>query len=581
MIIQALVEYHDRRAALGGADVAPPGFEWKEIPFLLEITPDGALVQIEDTRSQEGKKKPRARKFLVPTAIKRTVKVSANLLWDSAEYVLGVVCRSAPERVAQQHAAFRARMDTDIEQSGDIPAIRAIRRFLEYNQIPALQKSPYWPEILENPFMSFRVAGDPVAVVEDPAVVSAIRMENAPVSADGPSGFCLATGEPGPPARLHPAIKGVWGAQTAGANIVSFNLPAFNSYGKEQGANAPIGERAAEAYTKAINLLLARDSAQRVQLGDAAVIFWAARQDASEFERQVAALLGEPTADDPDRNTLAVRGLLSAWRSGAWPPPGGDSRFYVLGLAPNAARIAVRFWKEGTVGELGERLARHFAGLEINPDREGGREHVSQQALLRDLAPQQKSENLPPRLTDDLLRAAFDGTPYPASLANAAIRRIRAEQRVTQPRAAILKAYLNRLRKTNDPEKELDVSLDKDNPNPAYRLGRLFAVFERIQYEAQGELNANIRDKYYGSASANPSYVFPILDRLKNHHLKAIQNRGRATNLEKLVGEIIDGLDAQQPFPRTLSLENQGRFAVGYYHQRRHASTYKSESTEE
>ncbi|MBS4096494.1 MAG: type I-C CRISPR-associated protein Cas8c/Csd1 [Sulfuricella sp.] len=385
------------------------------------------------------------------------------------------------------------------------------------------------------------------------------------------AGLCLVSGESDELERLHPSIKGVWGAQSSGANIVSFNLDAFRSYAKEQGANAPVGKRAAFAYTTALNHLLAKGSKQRIQVGDASTVFWAEKPGHS-METLFPRALGEAERDDPDIGTDAVKALLAAPHSGAEFFEDGDTRFYVLGLAPNAARIAVRFWETRSVAELAVNIRRHFDDLRIDHAPHEA-DTLSLFRLLVATATQGKAENIPPNLGGELLRSVIGGLPYPQTLLSGAIRRIRAEQEVTYPRAAIIKASLNRYSKME----ELKMSLDENNLNPAYRLGRLFAVLERAQERASPNLNATIRDRYYGAASSTPVTVFPTLLKLKNHHVAKLDNKGEAVNLEKLIGQIVDGID---DFPAQLGLHDQGRFAIGYYHQRQAFFT-KSDKNEQ
>jgi CRISPR-associated protein Csd1 len=571
MILQALVNYYERKS--GSGELAPDGFEPKEIPFVLVLDEAGGFVQIDDTRRIDGKKKT-ARAFLVPQAVKRSVDIAANLLWDTPEYVLGVMRDGGkPERVAEQHAAFKARLE-GLAQSGDA-GLGAVRIFLAALDLTPLQADPLWAELTAaNPFISFRLASDTAdtLVCQRSGVIDAIRSADAGASKE--PGFCLVRGEEDGIARLHPAIKGVWGAQTAGANIVSFNLAAFSSYGKEQSYNAPVGERAAFAYTTALNHLLRKGSTQRMQVGDASTVFWVAGVEQSRFGQDFAALFGEVEKDDPDRGTDAVRNLYRATETGVYVDGDATAQFCVLGLAPNAARIAVRFWQLAPIGELALHIRKHFDDLELTkPSFE--KPYLSLYRLLTSIALQNKAENVPPDLAGDTMRAILSGAPYPSMLLQAAVRRIRAEQKVDYPRAAILKASLNRLIRHNRlSAKELSVSLDRNNTDPAYCLGRLFATLERIQGSAQPGINATIRERYYGAASSAPASVFPILLKLKNHHLAKIDRPGLVVWFEKLLGEIFGGLNS---IPPRLSLAQQGVFAIGYYHQQQDFFASKSQ----
>ncbi len=574
MILQALNDYYQRRQrAENPRDRLPAfGLEEKEIPFVIEIDGNGKLVNLVDTRSSEGKKKI-AQRFLVPQGVKKTSGVAANLLWDTAEYVLGVDTKGKPERVAEQHRAFRARLEA-LPQSAQADAgIQAVLAFLDAVDIASMEAMPAWPDILAaNPIMTFRLQGDIELICQRPAAVAAFETV---ANDDEASGICLVTGNAAAIERLHPAIKGVWGAQTSGANIVSFNLDAFNSYGKTQGSNAPLGKSAVFAYTTALNHLLARDSRQRIQVGDASTVFWA--EEAHDLEAALPDLFGEPPKDDPHRGTEALKALYEAVHSGKFSRGSKDTRFHVLGLAPNAARIAIRFWEIGTAFDLGQRVLRHFEDIKIVRAPHDP-EHLSLFRLLTAIAVQGKADNIPPNLGGETMRSILEGRPYPASLLNLAIQRCRAEQKPTYARAAVIKASLNRLIRhhntASQSEKELQIMLDSDNINPPYLLGRLFATLEKVQEEASPGLNATIRDRYYSAASSTPVAVFTTLLRLKNHHLGKL-SKGRSTQMEKLIGEIMAGLN---DFPRILALPDQGRFALGYYHQRQAFFT-KSDNT--
>ena len=582
MILQALSEYHRRK--IDDPDPAKRlpafGLEQKEIPFVLEIAADGTLVQLRDTRALVGTKKV-GRSFRVPQGVKKTSGVAANLLWDSMEYVLGIDTRGKPERVVEQHAAFRTRIEALPARAREDEGIQAVLRFLTSFDPSRLEAEAAWPELLEtNPVMSFLLHGDVDLVCQRPAVVSAAL--NVSDEADAPQAMCLVSGEIAPVERLHAPIKGVWGAQTSGANIVSFNARAFESYGKtqRQGENAPVSKAAAFAYTTALNHLLRKDSLQRMQVGDASTVFWA-EQD-HELEAELSVILGESYKGDPDGNTLAVRALYSAVQSGSLGTlESTQNRFHVLGLSPNAARVSIRFYHCLPLHELAARIVAHFEDLKMVRGKTDA-EYPSLFRLLAAVAVQGKADNILPNLGGAVIDAVLGGptAPYPALWLNAAVNRCRAEQSVNYLRAAAIKACLNRSirRRTqvsiDTPEQEFLPMLDLTNANAAYRLGRLFSALEKIQEEASPGLNATIRDRYYGAASSTPVAVFTTLLRLKNSHLKKL-SIGRSVWFEKLLGEV---LGAVNDFPKHLSLQDQGRFALGYYHQRQAFFT-KSDDT--
>lgn len=561
MILQALYEYYQRKTTHTDPSQHLPrfGFEEKEIPFIIELTAEGKYIGITDTRQGAGKKKT-AQRYLVPQSVKRSSGVAANLLWDTAEYVLGVSKKDNQKRIAEQHSAFRQRLAA-------LPAARidkgllAIENFYGAGGASLLAESPYWAEILEvNPNITFRIFNEGL-VCSRPGIFAGLGDETSETST---ASVCLVTGQQAQIERLHTAIKGVWGAQSAGANLISFNLDAFTSFNKSQGENAPVSPEAAFAYTTALNHLLDRHSRQRIQVGDASTVFWA-QKDGLETEENFAAFFGD--TDNPDERSEKIHRLLAAVHNGKFDGGQGKDRFYVLGLSPNVARISVRFWHATSIEEISIRVCQWFDDIKmVHAPHEP--EYPTLFYLLTACAALHKAENIPPNLGGDIMRAILSGGPYPAAWLNLAVIRCRAEQKVSYPRAAIIKACLNRLyrsRKDCTLTQEFSEMLDIENTSPAYRLGRLFATLEKIQEEASPGLNATIRERYYGAASSTPVSVFTTLLRLKNHHLAKLENRGRAVNFEQLIGEIISGLN---DFPKRLNLPEQGKFALGYYHQR-------------
>lgn len=563
MILQSLKEYYDRKAADTDSGIAPLGWERKEIPYLIVIRNDGMLVRVEDTQELVGKKK-RAKTFLVPQSVKRSSGVASNLLWDNVEYVTGVVCKGKSDRVATQHEAFVARLS----ELSDCPSIAPIRAFLSQTDYKEkLASCPEWKDAIEAcAFVTFKLVGELNPICNAPDVKAHIDVGDiSSADDDEAQTICLVTGESDSVAKLHPAIKGVQGTNTTGGNIVSFNFPAAWSFGKSQGENAPVGKRAAFKYTTALNSLLAKDSRQKMSVGDSTAVFWS--QKKTNLEDEFVDLFGEPSKDDPDKGVAAVKRLLASVKTGSFLQEDDTTRFHVLGLAPNSARISIRFWHVGTVAEMERRFADWFENLQI-VHKPNEKDHLSLWRLLVSIAPLGKSENIPPNLAGAVMRSILEGTPYPATLLSSAILRIKAEHEVTYPRAKIIKAFINH---NLNQERKLTVSLDKGNTNVGYRLGRLFAVLEKVQEDANPGINATIRDKFYASASSTPNAVFGNLMRLKNHHMSKL-SEGRSIYFEKLLGEIISEIPS---FPSHLKLNEQGLFAIGYYHQRQDFFTKK------
>lgn len=566
MILQALAHYYERC----GDAVAPPGWEAKEIPFLIVLDTEGKPVGINDTREERDGKK-RAKEFVVPQSVKRTSGKAANLLWDKPEYALAFSTEANSADAEEKHRLFIERIEA--LALAELPEIAAVLKFLRRpEKIGLLQHHPEWREICETAsaaFLSFKIAGQPDPVFRHPAVVTKISLLNENPDPAAPRGICLVTGNWDVVERLHPSIKGVRDAQSSGANIVSFNADSFCSYGKKQGANSPVGKAAAFAYTTALNTLLGKDSRQKIQVADATTVFWSEKP--TRLETDFLLFFSEPAKDDPNRGTKAVKALFESPRTGAWIEPDGMVHFHVLGLAPADSRLAVRFWITGTVADMAANIRQHFEDIAIaHAPHEA--DHLWLSLLLKQTAVINKTENIPRNLSSEVMRAILGGTRYPPTILATLLRRAGAEHAVPYPRAAFIKACVNRINRT-DPyskEKELTVSLDKANTNPGYLLGRLFAALERAQYLANGA--ATIAERYYGAASSAPVTVFGTLMRLSRHHLAKIDSVGARVNLEKLFGEILGGL---ADFPPILSLADQGRFAIGYYHQNQEFFTRK------
>ncbi len=586
MILQALNRYYER------AELALPGWEHKEIPFVIVLDETGSFIQLKNMTSDVHR---RGKAILVPQSEIRSGTNSwqkPNCLWDHYGFVLGERKRKpngepdptdSPEKARRQLDSFVSRVRALSAFAPESVGLSAVLKFYQRCEYQKVLDAPSAPELFKIPGanITFSLIGESGPVFHEVSIAALIsnaiaNTDQTDENTDGESviGLCLVTGEIQQIARLHPKIKGVCDKPAALSAANTGAIPSVSSYGKQQGYNFPIGKAAVFAYTTALNHLLARDSRQRMQVGDTSTVFWA--EEPHDLETAVPDLFGEPPKDDPSRGTDALKALYAAVESGKFALGGADARFHVLGLAPNAARIAIRFWESATALELAKRIKRHFDDIRIvHAPHEP--EQLSLFRLLTGLALLNKADNIPPNLGGEVMRAILEDLPYPAPMLNLAVQRCRAEQKPTYARAAAIKAYLNRvIRRANTNEREFLPMLDPANLNPAYRLGRLFAVLEKIQEEASPGLNATIRDRYYGAASSTPVSVFTTLLRLKNHHLGKL-NHGRAVQMEKLIGEIMQGLD---DFPRQLALPDQGQFALGYYHQRQNFFTKTETETE-
>jgi CRISPR-associated protein Csd1 len=609
VILQQLAEYYDRRIEGGDTDLPEEGMSEQAIDaaIVLDRFEPGGVPEIE-LLGDRGGKKYRPLRMMVPEEVIRTRAPVANFLWDKSAYVLGVKrAGKTPDAgviAAEKELEVCRQLHTDALAGTEDRALLKLLEFLEdwtaERAVAAVEAGDIPIEAVDGNLIFRFGRGRNRDLHRFTPSRAAWRMRRAAVA--GEVGRCMVTGEVATLARLHPAIKGVRGALTRGASLVSFNLKSSASFGKEQGANAPISERVAFAYGAVLNKLLAPDGAHRVQIGDATTVFWTdAPNPADDTASRVLANAVSPayglmdqdagaeadeagedgTAKKPkidlkmsDEEAKRVRTALSALARGRTMGEAisadldPDTRLWVLGLAPNAARLALRFWYEDRLGDAVDHVRQHWHDLRLDPGIDPGRP-VSVYALLKALAPQGKLDNLPPKLGGDIMRAVLSGRPYPANMAALALMRIRADGEISALRVAMLKAWLLRRSGKEPLEREGDlVSLDPAETNTGYRLGRLFAVLENLQRAALPGLNATIRDRFYGAASATPGSIFPVLIRGSTHHAaKLRKDRGGLAHwYDTTIAEVVDGLPSN--LPRHLGVEDQGRFAIGYFHQR-------------
>lgn len=546
-------------------DAPPYGFSTEKIGFCVLLNRDGSVAGVEDLRATDKKRSPRM--LLVPQAVKRTAGISPNFLWDKSAYVLGVTAGEG-KRTADEHAAFRARHAEWLTGTED-EGLLALTRFLT-DWTPEAFAPPVWPEDLRDQNIVFALSDEYLdGMLHDRPAAKALWQRIGAEGAADPQ-TCLVTGNAAPVARLHPSIKGVWGAQSSGASLVSFNLDAFTSYGHEQGDNAPVSEAAVFAYTTALNRFLQKDSKHRIQIGDASTVFWAdATQaaDAKEAENLFAGYFD--AASDDAIDSAAIRERLDGIRNGLpltqiAPELAQGVRFHVLGLAPNAARLSVRFYWQDDFGRLTANYQRYLSDMKLMPPPRDGWPPLWR--YLSELAAMGKRENVPPLIAGEWLRAILTGAPYPMTLLSTVLMRIRADGDINALRVAMMKSVLIRNLKRKVP-----VALDPTEPNRGYLLGRLFAVYEEVQRAALGGINATIKDKFYGAASASPQKVFRTLDSGAANHFSKLRKTspGRAVNMEKLIGTITDLMEpGADPIPASLSAAEQALFGIGYYHQR-------------
>ncbi len=562
-VLQSIDRYYGRMAARGEASL--PGYSREKIDFVVILSRDGVPVAVNTLRKVDGKRLV-AQPLDVPAAVKRAAGIAPNLLWDKTAYSLGRT-GGPGHRTAREHQAFKA-SNLEFIAGSDDEGLNAFRRFLETWSPEAFDGPPFSVDMLDAN-MVFSLQGAPQYLHQREAVQ---RLLAGRTGSGSSARMCLISGIEAPVARLHPSIKNVQGAQSSGASLVSFNQGAFTSYGKEQGDNAPTSEAATARYASALNSMLARDSRNRLDhtIGDATLVFWADTSDAID-EDAAAGAEGffsqsiEPTDGEEARKVFGALMDVAKGRPlaelGLGLVPG--TRFHVLGLSPNNARLSVRYWLDDTLDVFATRLAEHYEALSIEPRPWRDTPPSVNRLLVRTTALQEKFDNIPKQLAGEVMRAILGGTAYPRTLLAAAIIRLRAGD---DPRAgwhaAAIRACLTRTKTEETPP----VSLDPDNPSQAYQLGRLFAVLEAAQYAALGRVNASIADRYYGAASATPARVFGTLLRGAQTHVSDAQKRNTGFWIRPRLEQIIARLPAE--LPRTLRLEDQGRFAIGYYHER-------------
>ena len=560
MILKALYDYYHR----SGDDVAPFGLEYKEIGFIIVIDRCGKFLRFEDRRID----KKSAQQFLVKKSVSRSSAPVANYLYDNCKYVFGYSDKGDMEKIRKYFEVFKAKVKDIYDAFPDNEDIKAVYAFYQQDPsfiIGAMQKDSLWDDIAKNlnkkySTFSFLIEGDTKIVASKTELINLFEENHGVVG-----NLCLITGRYSKVVEITTATK-ILGSQET-AKLVAFQVNSgYDSYGKSKGYNAPISEEAEFAYTTALNHLLRSDSHNKFMVGSRTYLFWASSNSeaSKESENSLFSLLGriEEENDDSNRRIKLVYDTFQSIYNGKLSA-NDDDKFFILGLAPNSARIAVVYWNEMPLREFAGLISKHFTDMEMVDTRKDKKPYLGLHSILGNVTLGGKSSDATPNLPDAVVRSIFQGLPYPASLFQACIRRIRAEQSVNIVRAAIIKAYLNRLNENNN-HKKLDVMLDKENQNQGYLCGRLFAVLDKIQEDANGI--HSIRERYMNAASATPSMVFATVLNLSTHHIEKL-NPGGQVFYEKLKQEIISKLDAKG-FPPHLNLQDQGRFFVGYYHQR-------------
>ncbi len=572
-MLQALTKYYEVLADDG--KVSRPGWCSAKVSYQIDLNKEGKVKGIISLKSEEerGKKKVWAAQPLsVPEMVTRSSGVSANFLCDNAKYLLGICLEEDEKNKKRARECFLAAKEKHLsfleQAEGDMA--KAVRLFFEkWDPEKAMDHEEIranWEEITDGGNLIFGIGMD---YAQNDAEIKEIWDSKKNTETQGDQGICLVTGEKAEIARIHRGIRGVPGAQSSGAALVSFNAPAFESYGKEQSYNAPVGKRAEFSYTTALNYLLSTRE-YSFPVGDAMVVFWAESGNAGyqDFFRECT----EPSVD----NQRELRGLFEKIHLGHPVIFNGDEldmeqKFYVLGLAPNAARLSVRFFYENSFGNILKNISAHYKRMEVVQPKWETRQYLGIRDMLYETVNKNSKDKKPvSNMAAMTFRAILSGSRYPERLYSDTLIRIRAEQdesKITWRRIAIIKTYL--MKNCNWEEGEDYMGLNEESNEISYVLGRLFSVLESIQSEANPTIQATIRDRYFNSACGTPGIVFPTLIKLKNSHMKKIgrEKEGTKKYYEKLFTEIMWKVDANEGFPKRLSLEEQGKFAIGYYHQ--------------
>ena len=578
MILQALVSYYETLAARG--ELPQPGWAPVKVSYVLNLDDQGDITTVVCIKEEvtRGKKKVLVPQTIqLPAPVKRTVGVTANFLCDNSSYILGTDKKGKPKRSLECFQACKTLHET-LLVSVEEPAARALLSFFEHWQPEKLTEHPAFAhqdmeDILASANLIFRYRGR--YLHEIPAIRQAWQ-DYYNNSQNGQQFPCLVTGKLAPVAQLHPSIKGIPGAQSSGASLVSFNAPAFCSYDREQGLNAPTSQYAAFAYGAALNYLIAT---QNTRVGDVTLLFWA--ESGEEAYADALKRFGFGGGDEDDQyKEEDLKGLMESLAEGAdveWDGTRIDPNmtFYILGISPNAARLSVRFFLRNSFGQFIRNVKAHYDRLEIVRPSFDPFDNIPVWRMLKETVNPNSREKKPAAdMAGDTLRAILTNTPYPATLLDGVTLRIRADREMNRTRAAILKAYYLKNRNPFVPEEVLTVSLNQDSNHEAYVLGRLFSVLEAIQSDATPGINATIRDKYFSSASATPGVVFPTLVNLAQKHLRKL-DEGKKIFYDKQLTELMSKLG--EIYPNRMNLPQQGAFQLGYYHQTQYRFTKKED----
>ena len=586
MILKALYDYYHRCG-----DLAPQGMEYKEISFIIVVDEDGKFVDVEDFRSEDNK---RGTPCLVVKGVRSGTTPKPYLFWDNVEYTCGYIApnpKNSPERQADLQRKAKAKLNALIDKfkvvSSKYPentALKAVCLFYENGGLEKLYAHHVWQEIIKKPTVniSYRIDGAQTVVAEETDLANEVAETSEDKKTDIQA-VCIITGKPCDPVESNTPTP-IAGSQAI-ARLVSFQVNSgYDSYGKQKGLNAPMSREAEASYTTALNRLLGKGSQNKFIIGNRTFVFWGSTNSEATIilENALAKELNgfgsdtdETEEDDPNERVEAVMRTFRSIYSGDVPGALTD-RFYILGLAPNSARIAVTHWSDSPLKDFASNMLQHHEDMEIADRRFIKKPYTGLYNILRAITVNGKVTDLKSNLPEAIVKSIVEGRPYPYPLMQQVILRIHADHKIDTVRAAIIKAYLNR--KDRSKQKQLTVMLDKEERNIGYLCGRLFAVFEYTQRKALGI--STIADKYLGSAMSSPATVFPTLSRLAVHHLNKINSQGFKIYIEKIEQEIL----AKMPTPvfsSRLGIEDQGGFVIGYHLQMSDLYTHKDEESKD
>ncbi len=589
-MLNALNCYYKRLSEDPDIKIPKFGFGLQPVSYMLVISRNGELIQIQSLLEEDRRgKKTVPRELILPAeSPKSGEQINSDFLWGTSIYILGFG-NAKQERIRKAYEACR-KFHHELGNGVDDEGIKAVLRFLNTYD-PEKTETDYQDKISKGPKLVFRLEDEKRYIHERPALQK-IWTEYYNSRSSGTILPCLVTGHESPAARTHPEISGVRGAQSKPV-LVSFEPDSFESYGKKKAYNSPVSEKAAFGYTAALKYLMSRESRQKVYMGNTTVVFWAEKKHPAEE------IAWDILGDDEEFNETGIERILEDARHGRKPagiPDPGETEFYILGLAPNGRRVAVKFWHVSTAGEFFESLDRHFQDIRIIKNFENEPEFPKLRRLLAETAVKEQIKNVSAVkeqiknvssvLANEMMRSILTGSVYPSVLMHKVTERIFADNRINYHRTSLIKGYL--VRNGSAAGKEMLYMLDENRQDVPYRLGRLFAVLEKIQEEAhrdgkedKSRLNRTIRDSYFRTAATAPSTIFPVLFGMKTGHMTKLfrNNPGRAVNLEKMITEIMSG-EKMSVFPKQMFSEDQGIFIIGYYHQRKEIYT-KKENTDD